>query len=115
MARRVDVVLMEIISTITEVEVAVSGQGKADFRNAWLHQRAVERAIEIISEAVRHLPDGLLTAEPDIAWNDIRGIGNVIRHEYHRVESDIVWSVVQDELPVLKRAAERMPERLRSS
>ena len=61
----------------------------------------VQRALEIISEASRHLPDELLLIAPEIPWKQIRGIGNILRHEYHRLADSIVWSVVTDHLPQL--------------
>lgn len=73
-------------------------------RENWLLQRGIERGLEIISEAVRHVPDHLLAQESSIAWQDIRSIGNLIRHEYHRVEPAIVWSVVVDDLTPLRDA-----------
>lgn len=67
-------------------------------------KEALSEALEIISEAVRHVPDHLLAQESSIAWPDIRSIGNLIRHEYHRVEPAIVWSVVVDDLTPLRDA-----------
>jgi uncharacterized protein with HEPN domain len=38
-------------------------------------------------------------------WHDIRGIGNWLRHQYDRIDLEIVWNTVTDHLPELKRAA----------
>lgn len=46
--------------------------------------------------------------EPEIPWKQIRGIGNVLRHEYHRIADPIVWAVVTDNLPALRKAIERI-------
>lgn len=108
MPRRIDVVLDEILAAIAGVENAVEGHNGATFDNTWLLQRGVERGLEIISEAVRHLPEPLLATRPEISWPDIRAMGNLIRHEYHRVESKVIWSVVRDDLPALRRAIEAM-------
>lgn len=45
-------------------------------------QLGVERSLEIISEAVRHLPEELLATQPDVRWPDVRALGNLIYHEY---------------------------------
>lgn len=108
MARRVDVVLEEILDTISGIDTAVAAKSFEAFRQDWLLQRGVERALEIVSEAVRHVPDNILATRPDIPWADIKAIGNVIRHEYHRVDPAIIWSVVQDDLPALKAAIEAL-------
>lgn len=67
-------------------------------------QFGVERRLEIISEAVRHLPEELLATRPEINWSDIRAFGYFVRHEYWRVDAKIVWRVVGDELPALRTA-----------
>ncbi|MDE1156157.1 MAG: DUF86 domain-containing protein [Acidobacteriaceae bacterium] len=68
----------------------------------------IQRAIEIISEASRHIPAELLDTERNIPWSSIRGMGNVLRHEYHRIASDVIWDAIQHDLPQLKSAIERM-------
>jgi uncharacterized protein with HEPN domain len=108
MPRRVDVVLLDILETIAEIENALIDHSKASFRKAWLLQRGTERGLEIISEAVRHIPNQLLERQPQISWPDIRSIGNIIRHEYHRVDPDVIWSVVSDDLPALKSAVQEL-------
>ncbi len=73
-------------------------------------RRAVEREIEIISEASRHIPDNLKAQYPNIPWRQVANIGNVLRHEYMEVAPDIIWAVVQDRLPELKQAVDSMVE-----
>jgi uncharacterized protein with HEPN domain len=51
---------------------------EADWRKCWL----VERGVEIISEASRHLSDELKARHPKIPWSRVAGIGNILRHEY---------------------------------
>jgi len=106
MVRRLDVVLEDILDAIALIEEAAAGHDRASFSKALFVQRGVERSLEIISEAVRHLPDELLALRQDIAWADIRAIGNLIRHEYWRVDPDIVWAVIADDLPPLRTAIE---------
>jgi uncharacterized protein with HEPN domain len=72
---------------------------EADRRKRWL----VERGIEIISEASRHLGDELKARHPDIAWPKMAGIGNILRHEYHRIAHDVLWHVVRNDLSVLEK------------
>jgi uncharacterized protein with HEPN domain len=72
----------------------------ADRQKRW----QVERGLEIISEASRHLPDDLKARHPGIPWRKVAGIGNVLRHEYTRVAPDILWRLVQDNLDGLDQA-----------
>jgi uncharacterized protein with HEPN domain len=66
-----------------------------------LHFYAVTRAIEIISEASRRLPDELRARHPELPWRAIRDVGNFYRHQYDNVSEAYVWRTVQDRLPPL--------------
>jgi uncharacterized protein with HEPN domain len=67
-------------------------------------RHGIQRGIEIISEASRRIPTDMQAAQPDIPWVQITAIGNVLRHEYHRISDTIVWNVVAEYLPPLKVA-----------
>ena len=69
-----------------------------DRRKRW----QVERGLEIVSEASRHLPDDMKARHPSVPWRKVAGIGNVLRHEYTRVAADALWLVVRDDLAVLE-------------
>jgi uncharacterized protein with HEPN domain len=81
--------LQDILEAITGVRAAVGGMSLEDYCASWTTRRATERAIEIISEASRHLPQSLHASEPDVPWREIASIGNVLRHAYHRVDGDL--------------------------
>jgi uncharacterized protein with HEPN domain len=114
MARRYDVVLEEILQAIELAEGAVAGLSLASFARDAFRQRGIERTLEIVSEAVRHLPDDMLALRPEIAWPDVRALGNVLRHEYWRVDPAIIWRIVEDDLPPLRVALAALLESLRS-
>ena len=65
---------------------------------------AVVRALEIVSEASRHIPDEIKARHPTIAWRAIRDAGNVYRHGYLSVSLDIVWETAKRDLPPLRQA-----------
>jgi uncharacterized protein with HEPN domain len=81
-----------------------SGKDLAHFEASWKLQYLVQRAIEIISEASRAIPDDLKALRPEIPWNSVKGIGNVLRHEYRGISNPLIWRVVTDELPRLRIA-----------
>lgn len=112
MPRRTSVVLEDILATISLVENVMGTKDRAAFAADLFLQRGVERSLEIISEAVRHLPEAILATRPEIAWADIRSIGNLIRHEYWRVDPDILWAVITDDLPALRMAIDAMLRRI---
>jgi uncharacterized protein with HEPN domain len=98
--------LLHIKDEIDALLPHIINQEREQFLNNYLLIRATERAVLIISEATRTLPDALTRLQPLIDWAAIRAIGNIIRHEYDRVEPIILWSIVQDELPKLAKAVD---------
>ena len=68
---------------------------------------AVERKIQILTEAVIRLEAEGPETFPEIDWMGYRGMGNFLRHSYHRVSDEIVWNTVQDDLPRLKDIVEK--------
>ena len=64
-------------------------------------QAAVERKLEIIGEAARHISPIFQNAHRGIPWAKIRGQRNVIAHDYGRIEHDRLWAVVSVYLPEL--------------
>ena len=102
--RKLGAVVAEMLDAIEGIERACAGKSYEEFRGDWLLRHGVQRGIEIISEAARHMPDDVLSLRPEIPWAKIRAAGNVLRHEYFRVADDVVWSVVVDELPPLRTA-----------
>ncbi len=74
--------------------------------------RAVERSIQIISEAAKELPPELRSLEPDVPWQGIIGIGNFLRHEYYRINHNDIRSILTVHLPALRPAVIRLMARL---
>jgi len=65
---------------------------------------AVVRALEIISEATRRLPEGLKARHPEIDWAAIAAAGNIYRHEYEGVDERLIWQTIQHDLEPLESA-----------
>jgi uncharacterized protein with HEPN domain len=74
------------------------------FAEDWRAQYIVERALLIISEASRAIPESSKEKHADIRWVGVRDIGNVIRHQYASLSPSLIWNVVRDELPRLRAA-----------
>lgn len=104
MERKVGHTIHDILETIERVQGKIVGKTFAEFESNWELRFIVQRAIEIISEATRRLPEELKATKPEIEWRSIAGIGNVLRHEYHTISDKVIWDVVHAELPALKAA-----------
>ncbi len=64
-------------------------------------QDAVVRNLEIIGEATKRLSLNLKAAHPDIAWKPIAGMRDKLIHDYFGVNVQLVWEVVERDLPIL--------------
>jgi uncharacterized protein with HEPN domain len=71
-------------------------------------QDAVVRNLEIIGEAVKNLPESLKVNHPDIPWKQMAGMRDKVIHEYFGVNLQLVWEVVERELPGLRQKIELM-------
>lgn len=111
MARKVAHVLHDILEAIERVEEITRGKSLEAFEANWQLRWLVQRAIEIISEASRAIPDDLANTRPEIPWRKVRGIGNVLRHDYEGLSDRVIWNVVVDELPRLKASVELLAEK----
>jgi uncharacterized protein with HEPN domain len=100
--------LGHIRDEITNLLPLFSGVDYPTFASSYSMVRTTERAILIIAEAAKALPTELTARYPQIEWHAIRGIGNILRHEYERVETEVLWRVVTRSLPELAPVIERM-------
>lgn len=104
--------LRHIIDSIDGIVEATTGLDDAEITGSFVLMRALERALQIVSEACKELPPELRASEPAVPWSDIIGIGNILRHEYHRVRDETLLDILAVHLPALKRVAVGMLKRL---
>jgi uncharacterized protein with HEPN domain len=96
--------LTDIIEAIERVNGVLADVSLEAFEKDWQRQWLVERGVEIISEASRHRPDDLKARNPQIPWQKVAGIGNVLRHNYESIAAPVLWKLVQADLPTLEKA-----------
>lgn len=93
MARDVTPALADILDAIELIEKALANKSREEFQHDQILKLAIQRAVEIISEASKHIPSELLQHAPEIPWRSIRAIGNILRHEYHHIADDVIWDL----------------------
>ncbi len=86
-----------------------------NFEKQWIEQDAIIRNLEIIGEASGNISDELKQKYPDIAWKEMRGMRNVVTHQYFGVELGDVWSTVINDIPLLKAQIQTIIEELGSN
>jgi uncharacterized protein with HEPN domain len=95
--------LQDILEAIDGVAVMIEGVDVESYRRDFKLRRAVERCIEIVSEATRHIPRDLRDRFPDQPWHEIAAIGNLLRHHYQRVDDLIIWKIATRSMPDLRK------------
>jgi uncharacterized protein with HEPN domain len=95
--------LSDIIEAIERIGRIAKDLTFEDFEADGEKQWAIQRGIEIISEASRHLTEELRLRHPDIPWRKVAGVGNVLRHDYGDIAAPVIWGIVRDELVPLER------------
>jgi uncharacterized protein with HEPN domain len=94
--------LLHIRDEIEGVTIIVHGLSFAQYGDSYMHRRAVERAVQIVSEAAKALPPDYLAKYPNAPWTSIVGIGNVLRHEYQHLDDKQLWEIATVHLPKLR-------------
>ena len=94
--------LADILEAIERVRHVLGDRTLEAFEADWERQWLVERGVEIVSEASRHLPPELKARHPDIPWQKVAGIGNVLRHNYENIAAEIMWKLARNDLDALE-------------
>lgn len=81
---------------------------RARFEASRLVQDAVLRNLQTLAESSQRLSSEVKAAEPHIPWRELAGFRNVIVHGYLGVDLGAVWLVVENDLPALAEAVNRM-------
>ncbi|NDJ18648.1 DUF86 domain-containing protein [Myxacorys almedinensis] len=92
---------LDISEAIGRIE-QYAAQGKQVFEQDELIQTWVVYHLQVIGEAARALSVEFKAQYPDLPWVEIVGLRNVLVHEYFRINVEVVWAIVEADLPDLK-------------
>ena len=103
MSRDHTIYLRHILDAIRDIESFTKGVSEEKFGCTKLLQDAVIRNLEIIGEASKRVPKKIKDKHKDIEWKKIAGMRDVLIHDYLGVDVEIVWAVIENRLPELKK------------
>ena len=92
-----------IIESITDIENFTENIEKEDFLENKEKQNAIIRSLEIMGEAVKNISQNIKTKYKDVPWKEIAGTRDKITHHYFGVDLELIWKVVKENIPVLKK------------
>jgi uncharacterized protein with HEPN domain len=103
MSRDVSLYLDDIAKACRKLLRFTNGVSFKQFTHDEEKYDAVLRNLEVIGEAVKHIPDDIRDQYPDIKWRKIAGFRDIVAHEYFGVSDELVWDIIQNQIqPLLK-------------
>ena len=73
-----------------------------------MNQRAIERELEIIGEAVKNIPESLKNKHQEVHWKGISGFRDILSHAHFGIIIDRIWGIIKNDLPIFKKQIERI-------
>jgi uncharacterized protein with HEPN domain len=101
MPRDESLFLADIDEACKKILKYTAGMTYKDFHRDDLHFDAVVRNLEVIGEAVKHISSETQQKSPQTKWRKIADFRNVIAHAYFGVSAEIIWDIVENEIPPL--------------
>ena len=95
--------LCHILDAISDIEESVGSHSKEEFLELKDVRDASVRRIEIIGEATKNISAATRSKHGDVPWKDIAGTRDKIAHHYFGINFDMVWNIIKNDIPHLKR------------
>jgi len=94
--------LLHILDSIKNIEDFTNGVNYETYVNDFKLRLAIVKLLEIIGEASNGLTEDLQNKFTDIEWSILKGIRNILVHEYFGIDYDIIWDTIKNNIPELK-------------
>lgn len=107
MPRSPELYLRDIFEAIERIEQYTQYSFFSFLANKDMRYDAVLRNLQIIGEAAKNIPAELKKKYP-LEWSKIIGLRDILSHAYFGIEEKIIWDIVKNKLPELKRAIVEM-------
>jgi len=98
--------LRHMLDHAREAVTLAQGKDRADLDDDRLLELALVRLLEIVGEAASRVPSDDRTRYPEIPWPQIVSLRNRLIHGYDAVDLDILWQIIERDLPPLIAALE---------
>jgi uncharacterized protein with HEPN domain len=99
--------LLDVLDAIEGIR-KYAARGKNAFKEDELIQTWILHHLQILGEAASRISDDLREQYHEIPWHKIIGMRNILVHDYFAIDIDVVWSVIENDLPELERSIRRL-------
>jgi uncharacterized protein with HEPN domain len=103
--------LKDILDAIEKAEQFIEGMDFERFSSDHKTRFAVIRALEIIGEAAKKIPESVKRQNPELPWREIAGIRDILIHEYFGLNLQVIWKTLKEDFPKLKPVISAMLEK----
>jgi uncharacterized protein with HEPN domain len=103
-AERDTALLWDMLQACEEITGFVAGKNVGQFTQDRMLCLAVERCLEVLGEAARHVSENCQDSLPQIPWRRIQGMRNILAHEYGEIDHRIIFDTAVAEVPTLAKA-----------
>jgi len=93
--------LLDLVRAGQLVLQFAQGLNREQLASDVLRQSAILYQISIMGEATKRLSREFREQHPEVPWDDVAGMRDIIAHQYDRLDLDIVWQVIQRNIPEL--------------
>jgi uncharacterized protein with HEPN domain len=104
--------LRDVLEAIEKINLFIGDMDLSAYEADDKTKATVERKVQVMTEAIIRLDDECPGEFPEIDKKGYLGMGNILRHSYHRVNDEMVWSTVKEDLPALKDSVESILKRI---
>ena len=112
MKREFEDYVADIVDAIEKIDEFTEDMNFHDFENDYKTVFAVIRALEVIGEAVKNIPNTAKEEYRRIPWGNIAGMRDKLIHEYFGVNIKVVWKTVKEDIPTIKSLFKEMLEKI---
>lgn len=106
--RSAELLLEDILESCDRILEYTKGLSFEDFKKNYLVVDAVVRNFTIIGEAAGRIPTEFKIKHEEIDWDRIRGFRNRIVHDYFGIDYQIVWIIIENNIPELRDSVKRI-------
>lgn len=94
--------MFDIYQSVEKIEEFTRGISFDQLMSDERTKDAILRNLQVIGEASKNLPETMITRHPEVDWSGLAGVRDIVTHRYFRVDWNLLWISIREELPVLR-------------